>query len=84
MPQIKTEQIEQAQQSLTAAKYAACERYYALQDEVRSVRVQRISCVRRCRNGKSALPAYTGWWAGYLPCVPSPGCAPLILPAKRA
>ena len=25
------------QQSLTAAKYAACERYYALQDEVRSV-----------------------------------------------
>jgi len=25
------------QQSLTAAKYTACERYYALQDEVRSV-----------------------------------------------
>lgn len=35
LPPIKEWRKEQ--QSLTAAKYAACERYYALQDEVRSV-----------------------------------------------
>ena len=43
------------QQSLTAAKYAACERYYALQDEVRScARARRISCVRTCKKGNRA------------------------------
>ena len=31
------EEWRKEQQSLTAAKYAACERYYALQDEVRSI-----------------------------------------------
>ena len=40
------------QTKLTAAKYALCERYYALQDEVRSVeqlrkRARRISCVTK-------------------------------------
>ena len=49
------------QQSLTAAKYAACERYYALQDEIRSVeqlrtqaRARRILCVRTYRSGNRA------------------------------
>lgn len=39
------------QQSLTAAKYAACERYYALQDEVRSVEQLRKGSENIMREG---------------------------------
>lgn len=51
-PPIKDWQAEQ--KKLTAAKYAACERYYALQDEVRSME-QLLSCVRTYRNSNRAV-----------------------------
>jgi predicted nucleic acid-binding Zn-ribbon protein len=40
------------QQSLTATKYAACERYYALQDEVRSVEHLRKGAENIMREGQ--------------------------------
>ena len=46
------------QQSLTAAKYTACERYYALQDEVQSVEQLRKDAENIMRDEARETPTH--------------------------